>query len=110
MRESKKQRLEKKGWKVGDAADFLDLSEEETAYIEMKLKLAEGLRRRRRRRRMTQDQVAKLVRSSQSRVAKMESGDPSVSVDLLIRSLLALGASRREVGRIIGERQPANAS
>lgn len=110
MRESKKQRLEKKGWKVGDAADFLDLSEEEAAYIEMKLKLAEGLRQRRRRRRMTQDQVAKLVRSSQSRVAKMESGDPSVSVDLLIRSLLALGASRREVGRIIGERQQANAS
>lgn len=109
MRESRKNQLAKKGWKVGDAAEFLGLTEEEAAYIEMKLKLAEGLRLRRRRRRMTQEQVAKLVRSSQSRVAKMEAGDPSVSVDLLIRSLLALGASRREVGRIIGERQPAAA-
>jgi len=103
MRESKRTRLEKKGWKVGDAAEFLELSSEESAYIELKLKLAESLRNRRRRRRMTQVQVARLVRSSQSRVAKMEAGDPSVSVDLLIRSLLALGASRRDVGRIIGE-------
>ena len=110
MRESKKKRLEKKGWKVGDAADFLELTPEESAYIELKLKLAENLRKRRRRRRMTQVQVAKLMRSSQSRVAKMEAGDTSVSVDLLIRSLLALGASRREVGKIIGEPRKAEAS
>jgi len=109
MRESKKRRLEKKGWKIGDAAEFLELTPEESAYIELKLKLAENLRKRRRRRRLTQVQVAKLVRSSQSRVAKMEAGDPSVSVDLLIRSLLALGASQREVGRIIGESQTAKA-
>jgi predicted metal-binding transcription factor (methanogenesis marker protein 9) len=106
---SKKKCLEKKGWKVGDAAEFLDLSPEESAYIELKLKLAESLRNRRRRRRMTQVQVARLVRSSQSRVAKMEAGDPSVSVDLLIRSLLALGASRHDVGRIIGEPERAQA-
>jgi predicted XRE-type DNA-binding protein len=109
MRDTKKKRLEKKGWKVGDAADFLDLSPEESAYIDMKLRLAESLRDRRRSRRMTQIQVARLVQSSQSRVAKMESGDPSVSVDLLIRSLLALGTSRREVGRIIGQRKQPSA-
>ena len=109
MRETKKKRLEKKGWKVGDAADFLELSPEESAYIDMKLRLAESLRDRRRSRRMTQIQVARLVQSSQSRVAKMEAGDPSVSVDLLIRSLLALGTSRREVGRIIGQRKQPSA-
>jgi transcriptional regulator with XRE-family HTH domain len=50
----------------------------------------------------TQTEVADLIGSSQSRVAKMEAGDPSVSVDLLIRTLLALGANRRQVGRAIG--------
>jgi len=44
---------------------------------------------------------AKLIKSSQSRLAKMEGGDPSVSLDLLIRSLLALGASNRDLARAI---------
>jgi DNA-binding XRE family transcriptional regulator len=101
MREDKKRRLEAKGWKVGGAREFLELSAEEAAYIELKLKLADGLRERRRRRRLTQVELARRVRSSQSRVAKMEAGDPSVSLDLLIRSLLALGASNRELARII---------
>ena len=93
MRESKKKRLEKKG--------FLELPPEESAYIDMKLRLAECLRDRRRSRRLTQVQVAKLVRSSQSRVAKMEAGDPTVSIDLLGKSLLALGVSRKELARTI---------
>jgi DNA-binding XRE family transcriptional regulator len=101
MREEKKRRLEAKGWKIGNTKEFLGLSVEEAAYIELKLKLADGLRKRRRRRRLTQVELARRVRSSQSRVAKMEAGDPSVSLDLLIRSLLALGASSRELARII---------
>jgi hypothetical protein len=35
--------------------------------------------------------------SSQSRVAKMEAGDPTVSLDLLVQGLLAAGATRREI-------------
>ena len=101
MREDKRKRLEAKGWKVGGTKEFLELSAEEAAYIELKLKLADGLRERRRRRRLTQVELARRVRSSQSRVAKMEAGDPSVTLDLLIRSLLALGASNRELARII---------
>jgi ribosome-binding protein aMBF1 (putative translation factor) len=73
----------------------------ESAYVELRLKLADGLGERRRRRHLTQVQLARMVRSSQSRVAKMEAGDPSVTLDLLIRSLLALGASGRELARII---------
>jgi len=103
MRESKKKRLEAKGWKVGTTEEFLELTPEEVAYIELKLKLSENLRTRRRHKRLTQVQLARLVRSSQSRVAKMEAGDPSVSIDLLIRSLLALGASNRELAKIISQ-------
>jgi len=101
MREDKKRRLEAKGWKVGSAEEFLRLSDEESAYINLKLRLAEGLRERRQRNRLSQVELAKIIKSSQSRVAKMESGDPSVSLDLLIRSLLALGISDRELSRII---------
>jgi len=101
MREDKRKRLEAKGWKLGNAGEFLGLTGEEAAYVELKLRLADSLRARRQHRRLTQTQLAKLVRSSQSRVAKMEAGDTSVSIDLLVRSLLALGASSRDLARII---------
>jgi len=107
MREDKKRRLEAKGWKVGSAEEFLRLSDEESAYIDLKLRLAEGLRERRQRNRLSQIELAKMIKSSQSRVAKMESGDPSVSLDLLIRSLLALGISDRELSRIISTSRAA---
>ena len=101
MREATRKRLESKGWKFGSAKDFLGLSPEESAFIEMKLELADNLRIHRERQNLTQVELAKLVKSSQSRVAKMEAGDPAVSIDLLVRTLLALGASKRKVGKII---------
>lgn len=110
MREEKRRRLEARGWKVGSAQEFLRLSDEEAAYIDLKVRLATSLRERRQRRRLTQADLGKLLRSSQSRVAKMEAGDPSVSLDLLIRSLLVLGTSRRELSRIISAGSPAPAA
>src|SRR5712691_9527725 len=107
MRDSKRKRLQAKGWKVGTAKQFLHLSDEEDALIELRLKLAEGLKTRRIRRGLTQVQLAKAVRSSQSRVAKMEAGDPTVSLDLLVRSLLVLGTTNRELGQIIARRSVA---
>ena len=101
MKQGKRERLESRGWKIGSAAEFLGLSDEEATYIEMKLALSEKLKEQRQRKRMTQAELAKLVRSSQSRVAKMESGDPTVSMDLLVKSLLALGVSKKELGRSI---------
>ncbi len=107
MREDKKRRLEAKGWKVGSAKEFLRLTDEESAYIDLKMRLADGLRDRRQRNRLSQVQLARMLRSSQSRIAKMESGDPSVSLDLLIRSLLALGISDRELSRMISTSRAA---
>lgn len=101
MRAEKRKRLEAKGWKFGSPKELLGLSDEEAAYIELRLKLAEGLKARRSKKGMTQNALAKAVRSSQSRVAKMEAGDPTVSLDLLVKSLLALGASNRELANII---------
>ena len=101
MHKGKQRRLESKGWKVGTVDEFLDLAPEESAYIELKLKLSENVRKLRKSKRLTQIEFARRVKSSQSRVAKIEAGDPSVSVDLLIRSLLALGATHHELARII---------
>jgi transcriptional regulator with XRE-family HTH domain len=80
---------------------FLGLSDEESEFIEMKLALAESLKLRRTQQGMTQIQLAKRLESSQSRVAKMEGGDGSVSLDLLVRSLLTVGLTRREIAKVI---------
>ena len=101
---TKQARLEKAGWRVGDAADFLGLTPEESAFVELKLALAQCLRESRARQGWTQSDVAARLGSSQSRVAKMEAADASVSVDLLVKSLLALGSSREDVGRVIAGR------
>ena len=99
MKNTKKARLEADGWKVGSAAEFLGLSAEEAAYVEIKVALARALKSQRVRRKQSQTELAKLIGSSQSRVAKMESGDPSVSADLLLRSALALGTPRTLLAR-----------
>lgn len=101
MDKRKRERLTKKGWKVGSVVEFLHLSVDESAYIEMKLALSEKLKERRLRKKLTQAELAKAIESSQSRVAKMEAGDPTVSIDLLVKSLLALGVSKKELGRTI---------
>ncbi|MCI0504793.1 MAG: helix-turn-helix domain-containing protein [Gammaproteobacteria bacterium] len=101
MKAAKRKKLKAKGWKVGNTADFLGLSDEEAAYIEMKLKLCNGLKNLRIKRHMTQEGLAKLIKSSQSRVAKMETGDPSVSIDLVVKSMLALGATEKEIAKTI---------
>ena len=101
MDTKKKNRLEAAGWKVGDTSDFLELTPEEQEFIEMKLALAEGLRHERETQGLTQAELAERVGSSQSRVAKMEAADSSVSVDLLVRSLFKLGARRSDVAKLM---------
>jgi hypothetical protein len=101
MNNAKRKRLESKGFKVGNVKEFLNLSDEEAAYIELKLALGKELQDYRKARRFTQIELARRIKSSQSRVAKMESGDPSVSIDLIIRSLFALGASRKQLANIV---------
>ena len=101
MKEAKRRKLEAKGWHFGNAREFLSLSAEETEFIELKLKLAQSLRALRLKKGLVQVRVAKIVHSSQSRVAKMEAGDASVSLDLLVKSQLALGISGSQLGRIL---------
>jgi DNA-binding XRE family transcriptional regulator len=101
MDKKKQKTLEAAGWRVGGAADFLELSPEEAEYVELKLALGSYLREVRRDHHWTQTQLARRLGSSQSRVAKMEAADNSVSVDLLLKSLLSVGATPKDVGRVI---------
>ena len=101
MDKRKKKALESKGYKVGSVEEFLGLSTEESEYIELKLALSQALVKRRKQKKLTQAQLAKMLKSSQSRVAKIEKGDPSVSVDLLVKSLLAMGANKKSIAKAI---------
>ncbi|MEX0902332.1 MAG: helix-turn-helix transcriptional regulator [Pseudohongiellaceae bacterium] len=101
MKSAKQRNLEAAGWKIGSADDLLGLSPEEAAYIDLKISLAKSLKQRRGRKRLSQVEFAKVMKTSQSRVAKMEAGDPSVSIDLLVKSLLALGVSKRDLAKAI---------
>ena len=104
MKQAKRKRLEARGWRLGSATKFLGLSQAEAAMVELRLALSEALRARRHAVGLTQVEVAAQLGSSQSRVAKMEAGDPSVSIDLLLRSLISLGARPRDVAKTIGRR------
>ncbi len=99
MKAEKRKQLEAAGWKVGTAGEFLRLTAEGMALSELKLDLARALKAERTRRKMTQEELGERLGSSQSRIAKMEAGDPSVSIDLLVRALLRLGVNRRDLVR-----------
>ena len=101
MKAAKRKMLEAAGWSVGSANDFLGLSPQEEAYIEAKLALAHQIRAVRKEKKMSQAAFAKAIHSSQSRVAKMEAGDPSVSVDLMMKSLFSVGVSTKQVAKTI---------
>lgn len=101
MDAKKRRKLEAAGWKVGSAKEFLGLTPQENEYIELKLALAKNLAKVRRSKHLTQTQLAQRIKSSQSRVAKMEAGDPTVSVDLLIKSLFELDVSTNQLAKLI---------
>ena len=106
MKKEIHERLERKGWKLGDAEDFLGLAADEVAMVETRLRIASAVRELRANQALTQTQVAEKVGSSQSRVARVEAADESVALDLLVRTFFALGASRQDLARVIGADGP----
>ena len=101
MDSEKRKRLEAAGWAVGDTSDFLGLTSAESELIEIKLRLALFAKEQRKINNLSQDALAKKMGSSQSRIAKIESGDRSISLDLIIRALLTIGVTRQELAQVI---------
>jgi DNA-binding XRE family transcriptional regulator len=110
MKATKRTRLERAGWRVGTAAQFLGLTPEEQLFVELKLALAGGVRQLRERQGLTQGELAKRLGSSQSRIAKMEAADVSVSLDLLMRSLLSIGATASDIAKLIKRAEAGRAA
>ena len=106
MKESKRKRLEAAGWTVGSTDEFLGLSAVESVLVDLRLALSQALKERRTRFHISQMALAGRIKSSQSRVAKMEAADPEVSFELLLRGLLATGATRHDVAIVLD--QPSN--
>ncbi len=108
MDKKKRKQLEEKGFRVGSAADFLELTPEEEAYIDIRLDISNLVKTQRTKRGWTQEQLARAIGSSQSRIAKLEGGDPGISLDLMIKALLRLGTSKEQIGKLLeGELEPA---
>lgn len=101
MNAAKRKKLEAAGWRVGSSQEFLGLSEEESVIVGIKLALADAVRKQREKRRLTQTDLATIMRSSQSRIAEIEAGDPSVSLDLLVRAALAAGATKKDIAKAL---------
>jgi ribosome-binding protein aMBF1 (putative translation factor) len=101
MNATKKRKLEAAGFKVGTVQEFLGLSDEEMELIDLKVRLIRMLRPAREAAGITQEELARRIGSSQSRVAKMEAARPDVSLDLICRALLAMGVSRQGIGKAI---------
>ncbi len=101
MDKKKRQQLLDKGFRIGSAADFLELTPEEEAYIEIRLDISNLVKAQRVKRGWTQDQLARAIGSSQSRIAKLEGGDPGISMDLMIKALLRLGTSKKQLGKLL---------
>ena len=108
MDKKKRKLLEDKGFRVGSAADFLELTPEEETYIDIRLDISSLVKDQRAKRGWTQEQLARAIGSSQSRIAKIEGGDPGISLDLMIKALLRLGTSKKQIGKLLeGELEPA---
>jgi predicted XRE-type DNA-binding protein len=93
MNESKKRALEAAGWVMGDAEEFLELTVEERQLVELRVAVSRAVRALRERQNLTQTQVARKLKTSQPRIAKLESGASDVSLDLMFRGLFALGGT-----------------
>jgi ribosome-binding protein aMBF1 (putative translation factor) len=103
MNSATRRRLESRGWKVGDAADFLGLTPEEERLVELRLALCLAVKAKRRSKRILQEELAAKLKTSQSRIAKLEACDPHVSTDMMLNAFFALGGSLNDASRVIGD-------
>lgn len=106
MEHAKRKKLAADGWKVGGAEDLLGLSPPEAALVEVRVRLGHALRRSRAALGLSQEAFARRMGSSQSRVAKMEAGDPTVTVDLILSGLFEAGATTNDVARALSTEAP----
>jgi len=95
-----KEKLKEQGWEFGGIKEFLELSDEEVQLVELRINLGRYLKEQRKKCGYTQNQLAKMIKSNQSRIAKMENGDNSVTIDALLKSLFYLKIPTKEISKV----------
>ena len=88
---------------LGTVQEFLGLSDAEMHVVEIRVRLAKALRALRQKKGLSQADVALLIESSQARVATMENGGSGATLDLLVRALVVLGMTRRQLGNVVAK-------
>lgn len=101
MDNNKINRLKSQGWEVGNTADFLKLSQEEIALIDFKIALTKRLKELRIKQNLSQESLAQKIKSSQSRIAKIEAGEQNISLDLILKTMFSLGATNQDLIEVI---------
>lgn len=110
MNPKKRKALEAAGWKFGDAADFLGMTEDERQLLDARVEVAMAVRRQREANKLSQQQLAGRIKTSQPRIAKIEQAATDVSLDQLLRAFAAAGgqiAVKRSAGSARGRKQSA---
>lgn len=102
MNKAKRKAVEAAGFTLMDAEDFLELTEEERRLVDLKVALSKVVREQRLKRHMTQSEMAKRLKTSQSRIAKLEAASPGISLDLMFRGLFAVGGKVSDVTQHVG--------
>lgn len=105
LSKEKKAKLAKAGGRVTTVDEFLDLNPADAAMVEFRTQLAVALRARRSAEGLTQAQLGKRIGSTQAQVARMENASPRVTLDLVLRALLAV--SPKGVDMHVGGRAKA---
>jgi transcriptional regulator with XRE-family HTH domain len=91
MDPAKRKALEAAGWRFGDAADFLGMTDEERQLLDARIEAALAVRRQRQARKLSQKELASRIKTSQPRVARIERAAPDVSLDQILRAFAAAG-------------------
>jgi predicted XRE-type DNA-binding protein len=102
MDREERRALESAGFRVGDASDFLGLTAEERQLVELRIAVGRRVRQLRESRHLSQQQLASKLRTSQSRVAKIESAAAGVSLDLMFRAFFAVGGQFIDLAELSG--------
>src|ERR1700730_7479285 len=91
VKAEEKDPVEGPGVWVGGAEDFLGLTKSERVIVDFRLDLSRRIKEARERRGWSQASLARAMGTSQPRLSRIEAGYPDVTIDLMLRALVAAG-------------------
>ena len=100
MDAERKKKREAADWKFGDYADFLDMTPEEKAVVEIRLAATREMERLRAENPISQEELARRMGTKQPNVSKLFKNPGKATLDTLFRALLALGSTPKKIAAL----------